>query len=142
MGPHRLSWNYIIEAASVLKRSGLANPLQALHLFAIDGYDYYRNGTVSKLFEDRLNNYEIFADISQSATAPTNLETLLYYSKRLNATQPLDHVYAILGIWNSMRDESLGLERIQVDYTASIPDVYAGTTVFAIEKVAILVCFP
>lgn len=134
VGPHKLSWNYIIEAASVLKQSGLANPLQALYLFAIDGYDYYRNGTVSRLFEDRLNNYQIFADIFQSSTAPTKLETLLYYSKRLNATQPLDHVYAILGIWNSMRDESLGLERIQVDYTASISDVYAGATVLAIRE--------
>lgn len=134
VGPHKLSWNYIIEAASVLKQSGLANPLQALYLFAIDGYDYYRNGTVSRLFEDRLNNYQIFADISRSSTAPTKLETLLYYSKRLNATQPLDHVYAILGIWNSMRDESLGLESIRVDYTASVADVYAGATVLAIRE--------
>lgn len=134
VGPHNLSWNYIIEAASVLKQSGLANPLQALYLFAIDGYDYYRNGTVSRLFEDRLNNYQIFADISQSATTPTTLETLLYYSKRLNATQPLDHIYAILGIWNSMRDDSLGIERIQVDYTASVTDVYAGATVLAIRE--------
>lgn len=134
VGPHRLSWNYIIEAASVLKQSGLANPLQALYLFAIDGYDYYRNGAVSRLFEDRLNNYQIFANISRSATAPTNLDMLLYYSKRLNATQPLDHVYAILGIWNSMRDESLGPERIQVDYTASITDIYAEATVLAIRE--------
>lgn len=133
VGPHRLSWNYIIEAASVLKKSGLANPLQALYLFAIDGYDYYRNGTVSRLFEDRLNNYQIFANISQSGSAPTNLETLLYYSKRLNATQPLDHVYAILGIWNSMRDESLELESLQIDYKASVADVYAGATVLAIR---------
>lgn len=134
VGPHKLSWSYIIEAASVLKQSGLSNPLQALYLFAIDGYDYYRNGTVSRLFEDRLNNYQIFANISQSETAPTNLERLLYYSKRLNATQPLDHVYAILGIWNSMRVDSLGLEYIQVDYTASITNVYARATVLAIRE--------
>lgn len=135
VGPHKLSWNYIIEAASVLRQSGLANPLQALYLFAVDGYDYYRNGTVSRLFEDRLNNYQIYADISQISTTPTNLETLLYHSKRLNATQPLDHVYAILGIWNSMRDESLGLDHIRVDYSASIAEIYARATVLAIREV-------
>lgn len=135
VGPHKLSWNYIIEAASVLRQSGLANPLQALYLFAVDGYDYYRNGTVSRLFEDRLNNYQIYADISQISSTPTNLETLLYHSKRLNATQPLDHVYAILGIWNSMRDESLGLEHIRVDYSASIAEIYARATVLAIREV-------
>lgn len=134
VGPHKLSWNYIIEAASILKQSGLANPLQALYLFAVDGYDYYRNGTVSRLFEDRLNNYQIYADISQISTTPTNLETLLYYSKRLNATQPLDHVYAILGIWNSMRDESSGLGYMRVDYSASISDIYAGATVLALRE--------
>lgn len=134
VGPHKLSWDYIIEAASILKQSGLANPLQALYLFAVDGYDYYRNGTVSRLFEDRLNNYQIFSDISKVATAPTNLETLLYHSKRLNATQPLDHVYAILGIWNSMRDEVLGTSCIRVDYTASVADIYAGATVMAIRE--------
>lgn len=134
VGPHKLSWNYIIEAASILKQSGLANPLQALYLFAVDGYDYYRNGTVSRLFEDRLNNYQIYADISQISTTPTNLETLLYYSKRLNATQPLDHVYAILGIWNSMRDESSGLGYMRVDYSASISDIYARATVLALRE--------
>lgn len=134
VGPHKLSWDYIIEAASILKQSGLANPLQALYLFAVDGYDYYRNGTVSRLFEDRLNNYQIFSDISKIATAPTNLETLLYHSKRLNATQPLDHVYAILGVWNSIRDELLGTEYIRVDYTASVADVYTGATLMAIRE--------
>lgn len=134
VGPHKLSWDYIIESASVLRQSGLANPLQALYLFAVDGYDYYRNGTVSRLFEDRLNNYQTFSDISKIATTPTNLETLLYHSKRLNATQPLDHVYAILGIWNSMRDGLLGTECIRVDYTASVADIYAGATFMAIRE--------
>lgn len=135
VGPHKLSWGYIIEAASVLKQSGLANPLQALYLFAVDGYDYYRNGTVSRLFEDRLNNYQIYADISEVATTPTNLETLLYYSKKLNATQPLDHVYAILGIWNALRDASLVSGHIRVDYDASIADIYAEATVLAVEEI-------
>lgn len=134
LGPHKLSWEYIIEAASILKRSGLANPLQALYLFAIDGYDYYRNGAVSRLFEDRLNNYQTYADISQTSSFPTNLETLLYHSKRLNATNPLDHVYAIIGIWHSMRDESLRPEHIRVDYTSSVADAYAEATVVAIEE--------
>ncbi|KAK7735765.1 hypothetical protein SLS63_003723 [Diaporthe eres] len=30
VGPHKLSWDYIIEAASILKQSGLANPLETL----------------------------------------------------------------------------------------------------------------
>lgn len=134
VGPHKLTWSYIIEAASVLKQSGLANPLQALYLFAVDGYDYYRNGTVSRLFEDRLNNYQIYADISDVATTPTNLETLLYNSKKLNATQPLDHVYAILGIWNALRDDSLVSGHIRVDYEAPIADIYAEATVLAVEE--------
>lgn len=134
VGSHRLSWDYIIEAASILKQSRLANPLQALYLFAIDGYDYYRNGAVSRLFEDRLNNYQIFADISKIASTPTRMETLLYHSKRLNATQPLDHVYAILGIWKSMRHCSLRLEEIRVDYTASVAKVYAEATLLAIQE--------
>ena len=134
LGPHKLSWDYIIKAASILKQSGIANPLQALYLFAVDGYDYYRNGAVSRLFEDRLNNYQIFADISQLVCTPTRMETLLYHSKRLNATQPLDHVYAILGIWKSMRDGLRGLKDIRVDYTASIANVYAEATLLAIEE--------
>lgn len=134
VGPHKLSWDYIIEAASILKQSGLANPLQALYLFAVDGYDYYRNGTVSRLFEDRLNNYQIFSDLSQVFSVPRRLETLLYYSKRLNATQPLDHVFAILGIWNSTRARSLESKCIGIDYTAPISSIYTEATLFAIEE--------
>lgn len=134
VGPHRLSWDYIIDAASVLKQSRLANPLQALYLFAVDGYDYYRNGTVSKLFEDRLSNYQIFSELSQTPSIPKSLETLLYYSKRLNATQPLDHIYAILGIWEPIRGGSLGSKTIRVDYTKSIGSVYLEATLLAIEE--------
>jgi hypothetical protein len=134
LGPHKLSWDYIIDAASILKQSGLANPLQALYLFAVDGYDYYRIGSVSKLFEDRLSNYQIFSELSHTPSIPKRLETLLYYSKRLNATQPLDHVFAILGIWNPIRGGLLGPKRIQVDYTASIASIYAEATLFAIEE--------
>lgn len=134
VGPHRLPWDYITEAASVLKQSGLANPLQALYLFAVDGYDYYRNGTVSKLFEDRLSNYQIFSELSKTQSIQKRLETLLYYSKRLNATQPLDHVFAILGIWDPTRGGSLGSNNIRVDYTKSVTSVYVEATILAIEE--------
>lgn len=134
VGPHKLSWDYIIEAASILKQSGLANPLQALYLFAVDGYDYYRKGTVSRLFEDRLNNYQIFSDLSQYSSAPRRLENLLYYSKRLNATQPLDHVFAILGIWNSTRGGLLESKCTEIDYTAPIARIYTKATLLAIEE--------
>ncbi|KAL1873513.1 hypothetical protein Daus18300_003876 [Diaporthe australafricana] len=134
VGHQKLPWHHIVKAASVLKQTGLANPLQALYLFALDGYDYYRNGSASRLFEDRLNNHEIFADLPQTGSAPAGLETLLYQSKRLNATQPQDHVYAILGIWEFMRGGSLGPKSIRVDYTKPIADVYAEATMLAIEE--------
>ncbi|KAI3394987.1 hypothetical protein diail_1876 [Diaporthe ilicicola] len=135
VGHQKLSWNQIVKAASILKETGLTNPLQAFYLFAVDGYDYYRNGAVSRLFEDRLNNHEVFANNHQTGPTSTVLETLLYQSKRLNASQPQDHVYAILGIWKGMRGASLGSKDIRVDYEAPIADVYAEATAVAIEEI-------
>ncbi|KAJ0122579.1 HET-domain-containing protein [Diaporthe amygdali] len=134
VGHEKLSWDHIVKAASTLKQTGLANPLQALYLFALDGYDYYRNGRVSRLFEDRLNNHEIFADLSPIGSTHTTLETLLYYSKKLNATEPRDHVYAILSIWESSQDGSSTLRGIRVNYKSPIADVYAEGTALAIEE--------
>ncbi|KAK2597272.1 hypothetical protein N8I77_013132 [Diaporthe amygdali] len=134
VGHEKLSWDHIVKAASTLKQTGLANPLQALYLFALDGYDYYRNGRVSRLFEDRLNNHEIFEDLSPIGSTHTTLETLLYYSKKLNATEPRDHVYAILSIWESSQGGSLKLRGIRVDYKSPIADIYAEGTALAIEE--------
>lgn len=134
IGGTEIEWAKLTRASKVLFNTRMNHSLEAQILFAIHGTDLYQDDSVAELFGDRLKNEHIFETLNRGSGFPTGLETLLYYSKCFDATEPRDHFFGVLGIWKEVQSESVAAAAVRPDYHASVAEVYAQATMFAVKE--------
>lgn len=134
VGGVEIEWAKLARASEVLFGTRMNHSLQAQVLFAIHGYDLYRDESVAELFGDRLKNEQIFEALNRGSESPVGLEELLYYSKSFDATEPRDHFFGVLGIWKEVQRDSAAAAAVRPEYHDSVAEVYAQATMLAIKE--------
>lgn len=133
-GAHSVDWDIIARCASVLLRTNMHIALQSMVLMVLDLEEKSR----ARLSDNRINNQAFFGVIHKDNAATLYLQDLLYYSRFVNATEPRDHVYALLGIW-AVAQGRRGLKpsnmlAITPKYTEPLADIYMEATLLAIRE--------
>lgn len=134
IGGIEIDWDTLRRASRVLFTTRMNHSLEAQVLFAIHGFDLYRDASIAELFGDRLKNEQIFEALNRGSDSPLGLETLLYYSKSFDATEPRDHFYGVLGIWKEVQKDSAAAAAVRPEYHDPVTEVFAQATMFAIEE--------
>lgn len=134
IGGTEVEWEKLTRASNVLFTARMNHSLEAQILYAIHGYDFYQDEAVAELFGDRLKNEQIFEALNRGSGFPVGLETLSYYSKSFDATEPRDHFFGVLGIWKEVQRECATAAAVRPDYHAPVAEVYAQATMFAVKE--------
>lgn len=133
-GEHLVEWDTISRCASVLLRTNAHVILQTMVLKLLD----IQETTGTRLSDNRINNQSLFGVIHKDNAASLHLEDLLYYSRFVDATDPKDHVYALLGIWSEAQTQRgvlpAKLKQMTPKYDKSLADVYIEATMLAIGE--------
>ena len=123
-GRHRIAWPTIVASARVLHHTGLGGWLA--------GWAYrvrHADDSQTRSLHHVIDNQFIFVDLRDRRTA-LDLERLVVRSRHFNSTNPMDYVYALLGMWTPRRsDGAKAAELIVPDYRSStVERVYIEAT--------------
>jgi hypothetical protein len=132
-GDRILPWSKVMAAAQLLEETHLDTVLKAYILNIVEK-PRFRGSIKTKLFDNRLNNQQIFGKLSKMSAQSLNLGRLLYFSRCFNATDPRDHIFAILGMWDASQQHRGTMFEIKPDYEAPVSDIYVHATYMAIYE--------
>ncbi|KAN0113261.1 Heterokaryon incompatibility protein (HET) domain containing protein [Hyaloscypha variabilis] len=127
-GTHVLNWTDITAASKTLGDTGLGRLLR----------ERVERVTTTVIEETRyvantLNNLYIFEEIRENAHS-LSLETLLQYSRYFGASNKMDHVYAVLGMWERGPRQQTSSDSITPQYTLRVEDVFAKAALVSIRE--------
>ncbi|KAB5585121.1 heterokaryon incompatibility protein-domain-containing protein [Coniochaeta sp. 2T2.1] len=129
-GDRILPWSKLMAAAQLLDETHLDTVLKAYILNMLEK-PKFRGSIKTKLFDNRLNNQQIFGKLSKMSAQSLNLGQLLYFSRCFNATDPRDHIFAVLGMWDASQSYRGTTYQIKPDYDSPVADVYVHATYMA-----------
>ncbi|KAJ9150553.1 HET-domain-containing protein [Coniochaeta hoffmannii] len=132
-GDKILPWSKLMTTAQLLEETHLDAVLKAYVLTMLEK-PKFKGSIKTKLFDNRLNNQQVFGKLSKMSARSLNLGQLLYFSRCFNATDPRDHVFAVLGMWEASQVYRGTSLRIRPDYDASVADIYIQGTYMAIYE--------
>ncbi|KAB5527979.1 heterokaryon incompatibility protein-domain-containing protein [Coniochaeta sp. 2T2.1] len=128
-----LPWSKLMAAAQLLDETHLDTVLKAYILNMLEK-PKFRGSIKTKLFDNRLNSQQIFGKLSKMSAQSLNLGQLLYFSRCFNATDPRDHIFAVLGMWDASQSYRGTTYQIKPDYDSPVADVYVHATYMAIYE--------
>jgi hypothetical protein len=133
LGSYRLEWSSIMKSAKVLSQTGMDVLLKACYLHAAArGGTYSIGNATAQMPDNRLNNLGIFERMQTLESL--DIERCLYYSRFFDATDPHDHVFAILDILLQSQQGKGAAVGIHPDYRTSSEDAYTQATAAAIRE--------
>ncbi|KAH8904112.1 hypothetical protein BR93DRAFT_985429 [Coniochaeta sp. PMI_546] len=132
-GDRILPWWKLMTAAQLLDETHLDTVLKAYLLNMLEK-PKFKDSIKTKLFDNRLNNQQIFGKLSKMSAQSLNLGQLLYFSRCFNATDPRDHIFAVLGMWDASQICRGTSFHIKPDYDSPVADIYVQGTYMAIYE--------
>lgn len=132
-GNRILPWSKLMNAAQLLDETHLDMVLKAYIINMLDK-PKFKDSIKTKLFDNRLNNQQIFGKLSKMSAKSLNLGQLLYFSRCFNATDPRDHIFAVLGMWDASQICRGTSFQIKPDYDSPVADIYVHATYMAIYE--------
>ncbi|OIW25713.1 HET-domain-containing protein [Coniochaeta ligniaria NRRL 30616] len=132
-GDRILPWSKLMTAAQLLDETHLDTVLKAYILNMLEK-PKFKGSIRTKLFDNRLNNQQIFGKLSKMSAKSLNLGQLLYFSRCFNSTDPRDHIFAVLGMWDASQICRGTSFQIKPDYDSPVADIYVHATYMAIYE--------
>jgi hypothetical protein len=125
-GSHILHWPDITACSKLLRETNLGNLLmekaiRAVNQDAEEGVVYASN---------TLTNQYILEDMREKATSTKenllDLEGLLSYSRKFQATNPKDHIFALFGVWERLLKGKKISAEMEPNYKLNLGTIFAN----------------